>query len=169
LISREVLSLSKPSQPILVSSKGTYDLMGKQREVDNLITIGWHMAASYQPPIYIICIGKDQFSLSLIRQTRVFAVNFMGKENEKEMLFCGKNSGARVDKYKETGLTPLECEAIDCKYVKEALAVYECEVINEIESGDHILVVGKILKSRKLRDGKRLLHLGGNDFTTTMR
>lgn len=168
-MSKETLALSKPSQPILVTTKGTFEVMGKKREIDNIIAIGWHMPASNDPPLYIVGFGSGQFSLSLVKKTRVFAVNFMGKDYEKELLFCGKNSGQQVDKFKETGLTPTECETIDCKYIKEASAVYECEVINEIEVGDHTLVVGKILKSHFLKDGRRLIHLGGTEFTTTMK
>ena len=145
-MANEILSLSKPNQPILVSCRGAFEAMGKQKEIDNIITLSWHMPASYTPPIYIIGIGSSQFSLSLIKKTGVFAVNFMGKDYAKEALFCGRNSGLNVDKFKETGLTPAECESIDCKYIKESSAVYECEVINEIEVGDHTLIAGKILK-----------------------
>lgn len=169
MMSRETISLSKPKQIVLVSCKGNADVFGKKKEIDNIITIGWHMPASFEPPLYIISLGKTRLSLSLIRQSRVFAVNFMGKDYEKEALFCGKNSGVKVDKYKETNLTKEECDTIDCKRIKEASAVYECEVIDEIETGDHILIIGKILKAHSFKDDRRLLYNEGNEFTTTMR
>ena len=60
-MSKETLSLSKPSQPILVSTKGTFEIMGRKKEIDNLITLAWHMPASYDPPLYIIGLGNKQF------------------------------------------------------------------------------------------------------------
>ncbi len=168
-MSREIILLSKPHQTVLVSCKGTFDMMGKSKNVDNLITVDWHMPSSIEPPLYLISIGRKRFSLNLIKQTKVFAVNFMPHGFEKQVMFCGENSGMKTDKYSETGLTPLECESIDCKMVKEASAVIECEVINDFETGDHIVFVGKVLKTHSFKEGKRILHIGGNEFTTTMR
>lgn len=161
--------ISYPVQTVLVSCKGDFDVMGKRKKVDNLITVDWHMPASFEPFMYAIAIGKKRFSLSLIRQTKVFAVNFMAHEFAKQVLFCGKNSGMKTDKYKAIGLIPVECESIDCKMVKEASAVIECEVVNEFDSGSHVIVVGKILKTHNFNSSKRLFHVGDNQFTTTMR
>ncbi len=168
-MSKEAISASKPHQTVLVSMRGEFSVMGKTREVDNLITIDWHMPASFDPAMYVISVGKTRFSLSLLKKSRAFAVNFMGYDYKKEILYCGSQSGMNVDKFKETGLTKVDCETIECSYVKEASAVLECEVVDEIGAGDHILFLAKILQYRNLKDDKRLLHMGGAEFTTTIR
>ncbi|MBR9690196.1 flavin reductase [Candidatus Woesearchaeota archaeon] len=164
---RKALNVVKPQQTVIVSCVGTKRIMGKEEKIDNMIVLDWHMPGSFDPALYIISIGKTRFSLDLVRETGVFAVNFMAREFEEQVMFCGSNTGLKFDKYKETGLTPIDCEKIDCKYVKEAEAVLECEVIDEFETGDHVCFVGKILKFHTFGNKPRLLHLGGRDFTTT--
>lgn len=168
-MSREIIGLSKPQQTVLVSLRGDFELMGKRKEYDNLITVDWHMPTSFNPPLYIISIGKTRFSLNLIKNSRVFAVNFMTFLQKDAVLYCGQNTGLKVDKFHETKLTKEECSSIDCPYIKEAAAVYECEVVDEFETGDHIIFVGKIINTRNNNSEKRLLHTSGIDFTTTNR
>ena len=44
----------------------------------------------------------------------------------------------------------------------------ECEVINEVEAGDHIIFIGKVLYSElKDESAERLFQKTGTDFTTT--
>ena len=115
------------------------------------------MPTSFSPQLYAISVGKTRFSCKLIQKSKAFVVNFMDIKNEKEVLFCGTNSGEHIDKFKESGLTKEEAEKLDCARIKEALAYAECEVINEIETGDHIIFVGKVLTSDVKKHGKRIL------------
>ena len=71
-----------------------------------------------------------------------------------------------MDKFKESGLHKEEAETIDCPRITEALGYLECEVINQIETGDHILFVGKITKSNQKSEGKRVFHTEGDNFKT---
>ena len=167
-MTKEILGLSSPHQTLLVCTSGTIDMMGKKRKIDNIITIDWHMPVSFNPPLYCISVGKNRFSLKLIRHSRCFSVNFMSHEYEKALVFCGVNSGVNVDKFKETKLTKVECIKIDTNYVKEAESVYECEVVDEIEAGDHVIFVGKIIHSQKHDDKRRILNTN-KGFTTTMK
>jgi flavin reductase (DIM6/NTAB) family NADH-FMN oxidoreductase RutF len=89
-------------------------------------------------------------------------------ELKKEVLFCGRNSGEHLDKFKETGLEKQEAEKIDCPKIKQALACLECEVVNEIEAGDHVILIGKVLNMKKNKNGKRIYQVKGDKFTTTV-
>lgn len=164
----DLISFSKPHQTVIISVSGSFELMGKTKRIDNLITVDWHMPTSINPPIYCVSIGKTEVLLNFLHQSNCFSVNFLSYEYEKEVLFCKTNSGAKFDKFKETKLTPIDCEKIDAKFVKEAECVYECEVINEIETGDHILFVGKIIHAVKFDEKRRLLN-SGKGFTTTIK
>jgi flavin reductase (DIM6/NTAB) family NADH-FMN oxidoreductase RutF len=162
---REVVN---PTQAVLVTSRGSSELMGKQLHKDNIMTVAWHCPLSFDPELYGICIGKTRFSCKLIKDSKVFAVNFMPYEMKEKVLFCGRSSGAAVDKFAKSGLTHEECDSIDCCRVGEASATLECEVIDEFEAGDHIFFVGKVLKTISKNDRKRLLYLGSDRFTTTI-
>ena len=156
-----------PRQTVLVSVTAETDILGKTKEKNNLIALDWHTPLSFDPMLYAISVGKNRHSLELIREAGVFAINFMSFSHKNQVLECGRKTGLKIDKFKETGLNPVHCNKIDCVRVGEALAHMECEIINEIEVGDHILFIGKVVYSMEHHKGKRLFHLSKDDFTTT--
>ena len=158
--------LNDPKQVVLVTSREEMDILGKKQIKDNIITIAWHMPVSFNPNLYAISVGKTRFSCEVIKKSKAFAVNFISFELKDKALIVGTKSGAHIDKFKEAGLTKEECSSIDCPRIKEALAYLECEVINEVDVGDHILYIGKVLNSDIKKQGKRLLQQE-KDFTTT--
>jgi flavin reductase (DIM6/NTAB) family NADH-FMN oxidoreductase RutF len=126
------------------------------------------MPTSFEPNLYAIAIGKTRFSAKLIGQSKVFCVNFIPLSMEKEAAYCGRNSGEHIDKFEEGNILKEECEKISCLRLKEAIGFMECEVINEVEAGDHIIFIGKVLYSElKDESAKRLFQKTGTDFTTT--
>lgn len=135
---------------------------------DNLITLSWHMPVSFDPFLYAISISKERYSYGLIKESGVFAVNFLPNKLKKEVLFCGRQSGEVIDKFRETGLTREECDKIECPRVKESLGIFECEVVDEIEAGDHQIIIGKVINSVKKADGKKIFQVEGDIFTTTV-
>ncbi len=155
----KITSLSNPRQTVLLTVRAD----GK----DNIITLDWHTPLSFGPMMYGVCIGKTRYSLELVRKSKVFVVNFMGKEFEKEVLFCGRHSGRSFDKFKETSLEKEESETINCPRIRQALGYLECEVEREVETGDHIFFIAKVKKAELKRKGKRLFHMFADNFTTT--
>ncbi|MFH0977898.1 MAG: flavin reductase family protein [Candidatus Woesearchaeota archaeon] len=156
---------AEPIQTVLVSCKATVDILGKPTLKDNLITINWHMPCSFNPQMYVISVGKSRFSAELLKKSRCFAVNFMPFTAKEKVLFCGRNTGRHIDKFKKAGLTREESTAIDCPKVAEAVAQLECEVVDIVEAGDHLLFIGKILNEVEKGNAPRLFHTRDDDFT----
>lgn len=161
-------AITNPRQTILVSCRGKASLLGNDVVKDNIITLSWHMPVSFEPMIYAIAIGKTRYSAKLIGQSKVFCINFVPFSMEKVAALCGRNSGENVDKFEDYNILKEESKSIDCPRLKEAIGYMECEVINEVEAGDHIIFFGKVLHS-ELKDERasRLFQVGGTDFTTT--
>ena len=162
-------SLNGPRQAILVTSSAEVKVMGIQKEKDNIITLAWHMPVSHNPNLYAIALGKQRFSTGIIQKSKCFAVNFMPAELEKEILLCGRKSGISSDKFKLCSFRKVECTTIECPRIKEAIGYLECELVQEIEAGDHIIFIGKVLKSELSEDKKRLFNIKDDIFTTTKR
>jgi len=155
----KITTLTNPRQTILLTCRAE----GK----DNVMTLDWHTPLSFQPMMYAVSIGKTRYSLELVRKSKVFVVNFVPKELEKAVLYCGRHSGRNIEKFKEAGLKKEEAETIDCPRISGALGYLECQVEKEIEVGDHILFIAKVTKANLKKEGKRLFHLFGDKFTTT--
>lgn len=155
-----ITGYTNPRQTILVTCRHA----GK----DNLLTLDWHTPLSFSPMMYAISVGKTRFSLELIRKSGVFVVNFMSKDFEKEIVYCGYHTGKDKDKFKAAGLEKEESEKIDCPRLKAALALLECKVIKELDVGDHMLFIAEVVNAVFRKRAKRLFHISQKNFTTTL-
>ena len=149
--------LTDPRQVILVTCREEMDILGKKQVKDNIITIAWHMPVSFDPNLYAISVGKTRFSCEVITKSKAFVVNFVPFTLKDKALICGTKSGTHIDKFKESGLGKEEAKSVDCPRIKEALGYIECEVVNEVDAGDHIIFIGKVLNSEVKKTGKRLM------------
>lgn len=142
----------------------------------NIITLAWSMPASIHPPMLVISIAPKRYSHKLIEETREFVVNVPTMDFVKETLFCGRRSGRTHNKFEETRLTPLPARFVQPPIIKECVAHLECQLNQQVTTGDHTLIVGEILVAYankgvfngkyNLRKAKPIYHMGGNDFTT---
>jgi len=161
--------LTNPRQTIIVTCRSRATVMGKETEKDNAITLDWHMPVSFSPQLYSIAVGKSRFSYKLITESKSFVVNFLSKDMAKTALDCGRKSGEHIDKMKEAGIKTHEADNVDCSRIVGAVGYLECEVIQEVDVGDHIIFIGKVVHAELINEGKRLFHVDGNDFTTTVK
>lgn len=152
-----------PEQIILVVSQGNDGPA-------NIMTAGWTMPCSCDPPSLAVAIAKERYSHGLIKQTGQFVVAFPGVDMEKEMLFCGTKSGQDVDKFSETGLTSRQSKKIKPPLIEECIANFECELTHAVDVGSHTIFVGKIVQAwqhenaGEMRRIYSLNGLGGSRF-----
>lgn len=135
----------------------------KKNKRSNIITLGWSMPTSHNPPLVAISVGLTRYSHRLIRETKEFVLAFPTEKMEKEVLFCGTQSGRVVDKFRVTGLTPIKSKFIKPFLIKECLVNMECKVVKEIRTGDHTIFVGKILKAYASEKKERRIYTLGED------
>ena len=65
----------------------------------------------------------------------------------EDALFFGSHSGREVDKLKERGTATEPASEVATVLLSDAVANFECEVASELETGDHVLIVGRIVAS----------------------
>jgi len=163
-----MFDILNPRQTVLISCSGNDVLMGKEVVKDNITPTDCHMPCSFDPMYYAIALHKERYSIKLIRESKMFIVNFMPYEKESEVANAGKKFGGHIEKFDEVFLTKEESDTLDCVRVKEALAYIECRVIEETVVGDHVMFIAKVTHSYEKNKGKRLFHLKGGEFTTTV-
>ncbi len=161
-------SIFNPRQVALITTKGR-EKIGISRDLrEDVVTIIWHTPLSINPLMYAIVLGKKHFSTQLIQDSKCFAVNFMPASAKDVVAFCGKHSGRDIDKFKSCCLARFPCKRIDCSRLSSAVAYLECQVLSEVDVGDHILFIGKVLHSETFSNEKRLYHSCDDAFTTTL-
>ncbi|HXP30071.1 MAG TPA: flavin reductase family protein [Stellaceae bacterium] len=107
-------------------------------------TVNWVTQTAFAPPLVVVGIKADSGACKIVKQTRAFALNMLGKEH-KGLAFAffkpvelkdGKISGQPFTKG-ETGAPILT----------EAPAAVECRVKHIVEDGDHHIVVGEVVEA----------------------
>ncbi|MFX1293507.1 MAG: flavin reductase family protein [Promethearchaeota archaeon] len=149
------------------------------KENDNIITLAWTTSISFNPPIFGVSIGPTRYTHNLIKQTEEFGVNLPTIEIVDKILYCGRNSGKRVNKFEKTGLTPIPAKKIQAKLIKECITNFECKVIDVQEYGDHSFFVGRVVaaianegtydltkKRLNIKELNLIFHCGGDFFCT---
>ena len=128
----------------------------------NPITLGWTMLTSHEPPMMAISVGRTRYSLEVIRQAREFVISFPSSAMESETLLYGTKSGRDLDKLAASGTNTQPAAVIDGVLLAGAVANFECKLVSELETGDHILFVGQVLASHVNEDRtlRRLYSLG---------
>jgi flavin reductase (DIM6/NTAB) family NADH-FMN oxidoreductase RutF len=130
----------------------------------NPITLGWVMNTSIDPPMLAISVGLTRHSLPAIRQASEFVVSFPSAAMAGDALFHGTQSGRDLDKLAACGTKTQPASVIDCVLLADAVANFECRLESELRTGDHVLVVGRVLAAHMNSDPSvRRLYSLGND------
>jgi flavin reductase (DIM6/NTAB) family NADH-FMN oxidoreductase RutF len=115
------------------------------------LTVSSFTSVSLHPPLLLICLGHDVTMIEEFRRASHFGINILRKEDrELSQRFATKG----LDKFKgiawRTGQTGVPL--IDC-----ALTTIECETHQRITSGDHDILVGRVVATR-VGDGAPLIY-----------
>jgi flavin reductase (DIM6/NTAB) family NADH-FMN oxidoreductase RutF len=127
--------------PTPVWCVGTYDTNGKP----NVMTIAWGGVCCSKPPCVTISLRKATYTYGNIIERKAYTLSVPSVKYAKEADYFGMASGRTVDKFKETGLTPIKSELVDAPYVAEFPMVLECKLVHHYELGLHTHFVGEIL------------------------
>jgi flavin reductase (DIM6/NTAB) family NADH-FMN oxidoreductase RutF len=147
----------------------------------NAMGVGWWSFTSMNPPLIMVSVGKGRHTLDNIRATREFVVCFPGEGIAKGAWHCGIASGRDTDKLADAGLKTIPGKKVKAPVIEGSSTAIECTVVDEFETGDHIVFVGEMLAYHV--DPEKPMHLyslfyntlvsmdteGNNNFTLDFR
>jgi flavin reductase (DIM6/NTAB) family NADH-FMN oxidoreductase RutF len=111
--------------PALVVSRG------KQGQI-NFLTAMWFTPTGFEPSRMIVAILKETYTHGLISETGEFVMSAPTREMMDMVVFAGRISGRDVDKWRETGLTPVKPSKVSVPLIGEAIGNVEYKVVNRI-------------------------------------
>jgi flavin reductase (DIM6/NTAB) family NADH-FMN oxidoreductase RutF len=118
----------------------------------NPITLGWSMITSHNPPMMAISVGTTRYSLDTIRRAKEFVLSFPSAAMAEQALCFGTTSGRDVDKFTRCPLKTRRASEIDCVILEDSVANFECTLVSEHPSGDHVIFVGRVVLSHMNED-----------------
>lgn len=143
-----------PEQVVIAIAK---DKHGKA----NPVTLGWTMIASGDPPMMAIGVYKGHYTVKCIRHSKCWTLVYPSADMAKAALFFGSHSGRDTNKLAEFPCKTSPAKKIDSVLLTDAVANFECRLVKQIATGDHITFVGQIVCSYvNPKRKKRLYSLG---------
>lgn len=95
---------------------------------------------SLEPPLMLVCIGRESRMAGLLAKAGAFSVNFLSADQEAvSRQFAGRDRelGARTEWLQRGPVAPL---------VPRSLGAISCAIENTYDGGDHWIVVGRVLE-----------------------
>ena len=100
-------------------------------------------SVSAEPPLLLVCVDVESRTLRALRHSRRFVVNFM---SDRAAELCALFASKAQDKFAgvawQPGVGGLPLLAQD------ALAYAECSTEQELEAGDHVVLIGLVESGR---------------------
>lgn len=127
-----------PLPAVMVS---TADRSGKT----NILTVAWTGTICTNPPMVYISVRPERYSYQMIKESGEFVINLTTESLIRATDYCGVRSGRDVDKWKETGLTPLKAETLSyAPAIEESPVSIECRVAEVKELGSHHMFLAEV-------------------------
>ncbi len=130
----------------------------------NPITLGWTMIVSHEPPMMAVAIGKTRYSLETFRHAGEFVIAFPSEHQQDEAMLFGTKSGRDMDKLAAAGSFIVPTRKIDSVLLADAVANFECKLVAELETGDHVVFVGEVVCSHLNDESLNRLYTVGEGY-----
>nr|VFJ46106.1 MAG: NADH-FMN oxidoreductase RutF, flavin reductase (DIM6/NTAB) family [Candidatus Kentron sp. DK] len=111
----------------------------------NVMSIGYVGFCCWDPPIISLGINESRYTRAILAQTRELVVNVPEAGSIVAMDYCGFVSGATVDKFAASGLTPVPATKVRAPLIAECPVNLECRVNTAMELGSHHLFIAEVL------------------------
>lgn len=119
------------------------------------LTVNSFSSVSLDPPLVLFCLDRNSLSLPAFQRGGHFAVNML-RADQREIALRFASVGE--DKWKDIGFQEGQGRV---PVIDGCLAVVECDTDAIHDAGDHIILVGRVVKLDYASDGEPLLYFRG--------
>lgn len=118
---------------------------GSSTDDSNMLTVAWTGTICSDPAMLFISVRESRHSYAMIKQNMEFTVNLTTADMARATDWAGVRSGAKYNKWKETGLTPVKGHLNACPYIDESPVAIECKVTEIISLGSHDMFIARVV------------------------
>lgn len=131
-------NMLNPAPVVMVSCGSTPDEY-------NIITIAWTGTLCSDPPLCYISVRPERHSYDIIKRNGEFVINLVNRDLAPTADWCGVKSGSKVNKFLDTGLTPLHGSKVAAPIINEAPVNLECKVKEIVPLGSHDMFIAEVV------------------------
>ena len=111
----------------------------------NIFTVAWTGTVCTNPAMVYISVRPERYSYHMIEESGEFVINLTTEALTYATDYCGVRSGRNVDKWKETGLTPVPAQTVKAPVIAESPVAIECRVTEVKELGSHHMFLAEVV------------------------
>jgi flavin reductase (DIM6/NTAB) family NADH-FMN oxidoreductase RutF len=105
-------------------------------------TVNWVTQTAFEPPLIVVGVKADSGAHALIKDTKKFALNFLGKGQQAVAFTFFKPAERKGDTISGE---PVRTGSTGSPILTNAPAYVECTLETTVEMGDHSVFVGKVV------------------------
>lgn len=104
-------------------------------------TINWVTQASFEPPLVAVGVKADSHAHAIIKESRAFALNVLGKD-QKDVAYTFFKP---LDRQGDTiGGQKFRAGSLGAPIFEKMPAFIECALVDTVERGDHSIFIGEV-------------------------
>jgi len=124
----------------------------------NLMTLNWAVQVSIVPKLLAVAVRNDALTRELVAESRVFSLSFLKRDDRALVRAFTKPVPEGADPGLLGGV-PVKQGRTGAPVLAQAPAWLECEVRQQIATGDHTLFVGEVVDVRAPDEESPLLRM----------
>ncbi|GCE24701.1 hypothetical protein KDA_01850 [Dictyobacter alpinus] len=105
------------------------------------LTVNSFCSVSLNPPLVLICVDNNSSTLPLLRESKIFAVNMLSKNQEEWSRGFATNSPERFEHF---CYAPYHTAATGSPIIEDVLAFIDARIVAEYPGGDHVIFIGQV-------------------------
>lgn len=140
---------------------GVYVVTTRVGDRINGMTASWVSQVSLSPLLLMVSIAPPRFTHDLIKESGIFAINILTKDQIDLGKRFGYKSGRKVDKFH--GLDYISAKT-GAPILPQAYAYFDLNVVDTFTAGDHTLFVGEVVDAKILNPETHPLVFDKKDF-----
>ena len=140
---------------------GVYIVTTRTKERINGMTAAWASQVSMNPLLLMVSVSPARYTHGLIKESGYFAINVLAEGQEGIAQSFGFRSGRKHDKFQNI---PYFDAPNGSPILQDAMAYFECKLINDFSAGDHSLFIGQVVEAKMSKSDQEALIFRWDDY-----
>ena len=107
-------------------------------------TVNWVTQTSFKPPLIAVAVKADSGAHAIVKLSRAFALNVLGKGQQKLAFAFFKPATLEGDRLSGEAF---RAGTTGAPVLENAVAFVECRVVSAVEGGDHTVFVAEVVEA----------------------
>lgn len=134
---------------------GLYVVTSRSGDGFAAATVNFLTQTSFNPPLVVVALKRDSGLQRAVESSRAFAVNV--PSSDQKSLAADFFKPVRVEGNALNGHPFKLSRTLSLPVLEECPAWFECQVVEKVDQGDHVIYVGRVVDGELVRQAQRYL------------